>query len=152
MEDLNCRLHRVESLVIALDVDGVLAPWLEPDYGRMLLTLAAETNAELVWATGRNHQANQSIGPAIGLPPLAVVDLTGVEPNRAGVHWKVPHIAAWVGRRPLAWLDDEFQDSDFDWAATRTATGLPTLLVPVDERDGFESAHATTVRTWAAGR
>jgi hypothetical protein len=54
------------SLVIALDVDGVLAP--DPEHGQMLLDLAADLDAELVWATARGHQANWTAGPAAGLP------------------------------------------------------------------------------------
>jgi hypothetical protein len=144
------RGYAAETLVIALDVDGVLTPHLDPAYGRMLLDLAADTGADLVWATARNHHANEWIGPEIGLPPLTVIDMTGVAPKRAITHWKVPPVAAWAERRPLAWLDDEFRDADFEWAARRTDGGAPTLLVPVDDREGLNANHLALIRAWAA--
>ena len=138
--------------VIALDVDGVLAPWLYPDHGRMLLDLAHDLNAQLVWATGHGEQANRWVGPAIGLPDLPVVDMIGVEPVRAVAHWKASRIAAYADHRPLAWLDDEFQAADYAWAELRSAYGAPTLLVPVDERIGLDESHLAAIRTWRNGQ
>jgi hypothetical protein len=137
------------GLVIALDVDGVLAPWLDVDHGRMLLDTARDLNAQLVWATGHGEQANRWVGPAIGLPDLPVVDMTGAEPVRVVAHWKASRIAAYAGQRPLVWLDDEFQAADYTWAELRSAYGAPTLLVPVDERTGLDSSHLAAIRAWA---
>jgi hypothetical protein len=136
------------DLVIALDVDGVLAPWLDVDHGRMLLELAHDLNAQLAWATGHGEQANRWVGPAIGLPDLPVVDMTGVEPIRVVAHWKASRIAAYAGQRPLAWLDDEFHAADYTWAKLRSADVAPTLLVPVDERTGLNAGHLEAIRAW----
>lgn len=136
------------GLVIALDVDGVLAPWLDVDHGRMLLDTARDLNAQLVWATGHGEQANRWVGPAIGLP---VVDTTGAEPIRIVAHWKASRIAAYAGRRLLAWLDDEFQDADYTWAKIRSADVAATLLVSVDERTGLDGSHLAAIRAWRDG-
>jgi HAD domain in Swiss Army Knife RNA repair proteins len=175
----------MSRLVIALDVDGVLAPWgqpskkaagyrrvdthpagtqwahprrplqvwLHPSHGALLLGLAADLTAELVWLTSWNHHANDWIAPAIGLPPLPVINVAppaGVRP--ATQHWKRPAVAEWAAGRPLAWLDDEFQADDARWAADRTAARQRTLLVNVNEHHGFCAMHAAFVRSWARQR
>lgn len=124
--------------VIALDVDGVLMPWLKPEYGGWLLALA--DRAELVWATSWEHSANWHIGPHVGLPAMPVIEF----PHSV----KLPAVDAWCANRPMAWVDDWFSPDTYAWASGRIAWGLPTLLVPVDPTAGLQPVHCDLVATW----
>ncbi|SFR28876.1 hypothetical protein SAMN04488564_115185 [Lentzea waywayandensis] len=122
--------------------------WLDPSHGPWLLSLAAATGADLVWATTWEHEANEFIGPRIGLPELEWIDFGGRgADHRDGHHGKVPAITEWVGTRPIAWLDDDFQPRDQEWASSRP----DTLLVPVDPRKGIGADHLERVRAFLTG-
>lgn len=136
--------------------------WLHPGHGELLRTLAAETGLELVWATTWQHEANTLIGPAIGLDPLPVIEFPPADLEPVGMAyrwrrdggWKWPAVAAFAGEQPLAWLDDEFNDTTF--AAARATfdherQGCPTLLCQVDPRGGLRTGHADRIRAWATG-
>jgi hypothetical protein len=114
-------------------------PWLRPEYGRWLLTLA--DRGELVWASsGWGHQANWRIAPRAGLPRLPVIEFPGLV--------KLPVMQEWCGTRPLAWLDDWFDPGAHPWAAGRAAAGTPTLLVAVDPAAGLQERHCDDVSAW----
>jgi hypothetical protein len=114
---------------LLLDVDGVLNPtfsggqrqkllrtgdWLNTagyaeglrwplflykGHGGMLLKAALETGAELAWATTWNEEANQWVGPKVGLPKLPVLYAQrGAKPSTVLEQTK---------GRPFVWLDDE---------------------------------------------
>jgi hypothetical protein len=122
---------------------------LDAAVGSRLLDLAAVTDAELVWATAWEYEANTVLGPVLGLPPLEVIifEDTGIR-HREGHHGKLPTIDRWAGRRPLCWFDDEFQPADQGWAERRTATVAPTLLVPVDRHTGLTPDHLEVARAF----
>jgi hypothetical protein len=124
--------------IVALDVDGVLAPWLRPEYGRWLLALV--DRCELVWATSWEHDANGHIAPVIGLPLLRVIEF----PQAV----KLPSVDAWCGSRPLAWIDDFFDPAADSWADARNARGVPTLLVHVNSKKGLSARHCDAVSAW----
>ena len=70
--------------------------------------------------------------------------LPGADPGR---HWKLSAIDRYAGRhRPLAWIDDQFDDSCHRWAQARPA---PTELVTTDPAVGLIDAHVSRVRAWA---
>ncbi|WP_112272315.1 HAD domain-containing protein [Lentzea terrae] len=122
-----------------------LRVWLDPSHGPWLLSLAAATGADLVWATTWEHEANEFIGPRLGLPELEWIDFGGQgSDHRDGHHGKVPAITECAGSRPIAWLDDEFQRRDPQWAAARPGT----LLVPVDARKGIGIDHLEQVQAF----
>lgn len=127
--------------VVALDVDGVLMPWLKPGYGPWLLSLAGR--AELVWASSWEHSANFQVGPRIGLPELPVIEFPAAVKLRA--------VAGWCGSRPLAWLDDFHPEAHRSWSVARTRDGVPTLLVLVDPAEGLKPAHVGSVSAWLDG-
>lgn len=170
----------IEGLILAVDVDGVLAPsgqpskteagfrhvrthpagtrwanphkplkvWLHPDHGKLLLDLAGELDAALVWCTSWNGEANRWIGPEIGLPELPVLDVGAAGDHVNGVHWKAPAVRAWIGNRPLVWLDDDFGYGDHDWARARDAAGAPTLLVDIPPNLGVRDVDVAFVADW----
>jgi hypothetical protein len=46
----------------------------------------------------------------------------------------------------MAWVDDNFDESCFEWAERREQ---PTLLVPTETHLGLEEAHVEALRRWA---
>ncbi|HJZ36421.1 MAG TPA: hypothetical protein VJ204_09130 [Solirubrobacterales bacterium] len=99
---------------------------------------------ELVWATGWQARANDHFPALLGLPRLPYVDFGGAA-KFGSAHWKLEPLDAYAKGRPLAWVDDNFDDICFEWAAAREE---PTLLVPVDPRHGLRDEEAETLLTW----
>jgi hypothetical protein len=127
--------------------------WLNPHHGTLLTALIATTHLHPIWCTSWRHDANTHIGPRLGLPHLDVIDLprpaiTTSHPH--GYLWKRDHVATWAGTDPLAWIDDDFTTLDHQWAAHRTATTAPTLLVQPDPRTGLQPEHLHQVTAWNA--
>ena len=66
--------------------------------------------------------------------------------GRANAHWKLDAIDAFAGQRPLAWIDDAFNDACHEWAGARAA---PTLLVTTDPERGLTSRERGLLLAWA---
>jgi len=157
--------------LVLVDVDGVLNParheapgyrshWvfpaglahrllLNPSHGPMLIELADQTGAELVWATYWRNRANTWVAPRIGLPPLRFVPIPRRHKIGAGRSslgsWKARHVAAWAGPRPFVWLED---DAD---AVSRISEqpGLGQhLVVKVDPLIGLTAEHVQQAQAW----
>jgi hypothetical protein len=155
--------------LLFLDVDGPLIPFgaashptygddlepgshpllnrLDPAHGRRLAALPCE----LVWATTWMADANESVAPRIGLPPLAYVDWP--EPSefdehdeRRGLHWKTRALVAWAGGHPFAWVDDEITGTDRAWVAAHHCG--QALLHRVDPRRGLTDADYIALTDW----
>ncbi|MGA7396748.1 MAG: hypothetical protein WBW62_04805 [Solirubrobacterales bacterium] len=108
---------------------------------------------DLVWATGWQDRANDHLPTITGIGPLPVIefDQAGPAPSRfASAHWKLGPLDAWAPSRPLAWIDDSFDESCFEWAKSRESSGVPTLLVPTEPEIGLEEAQAVVLELWAA--
>ena len=168
-----------QAPVVAVDVDGVLNPtypghaaalgyqphayrgpgpdghpvagtvWLHPEHGRWLAQLAT-AGAQLLWCTSWRQLAATWIAPRLGLPDgLPVLDVTV-----SGVAWghqaKLFDLYQAVGDRPVAVLDDTFGGKDAAHAESRTHTGRPTLLVPVNPITGLRRTDVDTVLAWLA--
>jgi hypothetical protein len=158
--------------LLLIDVDGVLnpfdmnrnapAPGFELHYitvrdGRTFPVLlnrahgewlnALSEDFELVWATTWADQANEAIGPRIGLPTLPVV-----EPVRRGLYRveKFGPVREIVRGRPFAWLDDSFEYGVPQWARRRNGRWYPSLLVRPDPAIGLTETHIQTLREFAA--
>ncbi|MGH2915815.1 MAG: hypothetical protein ACRDMX_12600 [Solirubrobacteraceae bacterium] len=103
---------------------------------------------ELVWCSGWEERAAEHL-PAMVAAPAGLAHLTfGPVGPAAGRHWKLDAIEAHAGHsRPLAWIDDGFDDSCRDWARRRAA---PTELVSTDPAIGLTAAHADRLAAWAA--
>lgn len=107
---------------------------------------------ELVWASGWEERANEHLPHLLGLNgPLPFLRFRGA--SQAGsslrAHWKLDAIDAHAGQRPLAWIDDAFNDACERWARQRPA---PTLLVPTSPAAGLGDREADLLLEWARAR
>ncbi|WP_043626171.1 HAD domain-containing protein [Nonomuraea candida] len=156
--------------LILLDVDGVLNPWhrqgpswlsvdavcdgvtypvlLNPEHGPMLLRLARETGAELVWATTWQDDANRAIGPLIGLPELPVIPV-GSGAGALLVHPKTPPVADWVNRRPFVWFDDGLGRADRLYLKTHENVDR-FRIIDIGPRKGLTERHLRQAADWLA--
>jgi hypothetical protein len=82
---------------------------LDPEDGRQLLAL----KCPLVWATSWMGEANEVVGPRLGLPELPIVQWPDTDDQtEPGLHWKTAFRAAWAAGYPFGWLDDEITETD----------------------------------------
>ncbi len=111
-----------------------------------LLDLAALF--ELVWASGWEERANEHLPRLLGLPeelPFLRFERTV---GRSNAHWKLDAIDAYAGERPLAWVDDAFNDACHEWASVRSERA-PTLLVQTEPERGLTEREAALLARWA---
>ena len=154
-----------EKPILAVDVDGVVslfgfeeppdradARFEQIDGMVHCISIAARKRLQkladlydLVWATGWEDRANYSLPTLLGLPELPYLSFDGAA--RFGTaHWKLGPLQKYAGDRPLAWIDDSFDESCYEWADAREA---PTLLVPTQSDHGLEELQAETLEGWA---
>ncbi len=109
-----------------------------------LRALAAEF--ELVWASGWEEKAEEYLPGLLDLPHGLPFLRFERSPGRSHAHWKLAAIEEHAGGRPLAWIDDAFNDACHEWARERTA---PTLLVQTAPEHGLGAAEAQQLTRWA---
>ena len=107
---------------------------------------------EPVWASGWEEKANEYLPHLLGLPAaLPYISFSARE--NAGrsphAHWKLQSIAAYVGERPMAWIDDAHSPACHEWASARAA---PTLLVSTAPEQGLTAKEAGLLLEWARSR
>lgn len=143
--------------LLLVDVDGVISLFgfdaAAPPPGRPTLIdgvphllsfqaaevlLAVADRYDCAWCTGWKERANEHLPWLLDLPrgwpfvPLKVETRPG---SGVAGHWKLGAIDAFAGPdRPLAWIDDDFNEACFAWAAARSA---PTVLVECDPAVGL---------------
>jgi len=100
---------------------------------------------ELVWATGWEDKANDYLPTLLGLPELPHITFQGAA-RFGSAHWKLGPIDEYASDRAVAWIDDSFDESCFEWAEKRAQ---PTLLVPTEPQLSIEEAHVTALESWA---
>jgi len=161
-----------ERPILAVDIDGVISLFdfdqpIEP--GRtdpadipgqfhlidgMLHCISLETGPrlnrladayELIWASGWEDRANDHLPAILGVPELPHLTFDG-RARFGTAHWKLEAIEEYAGSRPLAWIDDNLDESCFEWARTRDA---PTLLVPTESDVGLTESHVGALESWA---
>ena len=122
---------------------------LNPEHGRRLLALPCD----LIWATAWMDDANEWIGPRIGLPELPVLSADPDDPEaedesteRPGLHWKTQALIEWADGRPFAWVDDEITDIDRLWVEESHAG--PALLHRVDPQRGLTEDDFAVLEVW----
>jgi hypothetical protein len=103
---------------------------------------------ELAWASGWEEKANEYLPHLLGLPALPHLSferrVRGTRHSNA--HWKLDSIDAYAGSRPLAWIDDAFNEACHEWASAR---GAPTLLVQTMPASGLTQREAEILERWA---
>ncbi len=160
-----------DAPVLAVDIDGVISLFgfdrsVEPGTGDpskapgefhlidgMLHCIALETGPrltrlaksyELVWASGWEDRANDSLPGILGVPELPYLTFDG-RARFGTAHWKLEALEEWGGTRPLAWIDDSLDSSCQRWAEKRSA---PTLLVPTESDVGLLDVHVEALERW----
>jgi hypothetical protein len=151
--------------VLAIDVDGVISlfGFDEPptrDVARFELidgmvhciSLAAGERLrrldefyEMIWATGWEEKANDYLPNVLGVPELPVLNFKGAA-RFGSAHWKLAPLDKYSVGRPVAWIDDSFDESCYEWARKRAN---PTLLVPTESAIGLEEGHTEALIDWA---
>jgi hypothetical protein len=153
--------------LLLVDVDGVISlfgfavdrrppgTWLNVEGIPHLISAAAAEHLlalsdhfELTWCTGWEEKANDHLVAALGLP-RALPYLTFAAAPATTAHWKLAAIDAHAGDRPLAWVDDAFNDACRAWATARPA---PTLLVETSPADGLEAPQVSELIRFARDR
>jgi hypothetical protein len=153
--------------ILAVDVDGVISLFgfeQPPDSsearfelvdgmmhcislpaGRRLARLSK--HYELIWATGWEDKANYYLPLILGLPELPHLTFDGAA--RFGTaHWKLGPLEAYCRGRAMAWIDDNFDESCYEWARARPE---PNLLVPTEADVGLHEAETEALIAWASG-
>jgi hypothetical protein len=123
-------------------IDGI-PHFLSSGAAEHLLALASIF--DLVWASGWEEKANEYLPHLLGLPELTHLSFER-SVGRTNAHWKLDAIDAYAARRPLAWIDDAFNEACHEWASVR---GAPTLLVQTTPAKGLTRREAQTLEGWA---
>jgi hypothetical protein len=153
--------------ILAVDVDGVISLFgfdetpdtsvarfqlidgqvhcISLQAGKRLLRLAA--HYDLIWASGWEDKANYYLPSMLGLPELPHLTFDG-SATFGSAHWKLGPLDAYSKGRAVAWIDDNFDESCYEWARARPE---PTLLVPTEPQLGLEEAETEALIAWASG-
>ena len=102
---------------------------------------------DLVWATGWEDKANYYLPNLLGLPEFPHLTFDGAA-RFGSAHWKLGPLDEYGRGRAMAWIDDNFDESCYQWARDRTE---PTLLIPTEAHLGIEEAHTEALIAWARG-
>jgi hypothetical protein len=149
--------------LLAVDIDGVVSLFgfeERPERTQLQLVdgvphcislvagdrlLRLSQSFELVWASGWEDKANFYLPQILGLPELPHIsfDIAG---RSGAAHWKLTGMDGYCGERPIAWIDDNFDQSCYEWAQRRPE---PTLLVPTEPHLGLEEGHVEALNAWA---
>ena len=153
--------------ILAVDVDGVISIFgfdepPGPDVARFelidgvvhcislhageRLTRLAE-RFELIWASGWEEKANYYLPAMLGLPELPHLTFDGAA-RFGSAHWKLGPLEEHCRGRALAWLDDNLDESCYEWARERPE---PTLLMPTESADGLQEIETEALLAWAQG-
>jgi hypothetical protein len=155
--------ERFDKPLLFVDIDGVLSvfgfsptarpagTWLDVDGVPHLISAAAAEHLlalvsvfDLVWCSGWEEKADEHLVRVLNLPVrppfLTFTVATGT------AHWKLGAVERYAADRPMAWIDDGFDESCHAWAAARAA---PTLLVPTDPAVGLDDAAAACLERFA---
>jgi hypothetical protein len=152
--------------ILAVDVDGVISLFgfdEAPDRSQASFELVdgmvhcislvagarlrrLSEHFDLVWATGWERRANEHLLDILDLPELPFLSFDGARFGTAD--WKLRPLGEYAAGRPLAWIDDSFDESCYAWARERPE---PTLLLPIESHLGLEEVQVEALIAWAGG-
>jgi hypothetical protein len=125
------------------NVNGI-PHYIKDSAGAHLRALSA--HFELVWATGWEETANEHLPHILDLGrELPFLTFDG-RVAAGACHWKIEAIEEYAGRRPVSWIDDNFDQSCYDWAERRAAR---TLLIETERHVGMHDAHCEQLINFA---
>jgi Swiss Army Knife RNA repair-like protein len=155
--------EELDKPLLFVDIDGVISlfgfppatppegTWTSVDGVPHLISATARRHLlvlarafDLVWCSGWEEKADEHLAPALALPVRPPFLTFSAAP--ATGHWKLDAVERHAGGRPLAWVDDAFDDSCHAWAAARRA---PTLLVATDPALGIGDEHVARLEAFA---
>ncbi|MEV7677181.1 hypothetical protein ACFRR7_12840 [Streptomyces sp. NPDC056909] len=139
--------HLMRPSLWARTQPGPLPVLLNPGHGAELLALTGLY--ELVWATTWEDDANEWIGPLLGLPELPYIawpETHGWAPR--GTLWKTRYVLEYAAGRPFAWVDDEITSYDREWVDREHLAAA--LLLYVDPGTGLTRPDFDALAEWAA--
>lgn len=153
-----------EKPVLAVDVDGVVSLFgfeetpelpaasfemvdgiihcISLATGNLLRELAG--HFDLVWASGWEDRTTR-LARILDLPEYPYLTFGG-DAQFGTADWKLGPLGKYAEGRPLAWVDDSFDESCYRWARSRPE---PTLLVGVEPRLGLQEEHVEALLGWA---
>jgi hypothetical protein len=102
---------------------------------------------ELIWATGWEDKANYYLPALLDLPELPHLTFDGAA-RFGSAHWKLGPLEEHCRGRSLAWLDDNLDESCYEWARQRPE---PTLLMPTRSARGLQDTETEALLAWAEG-
>jgi hypothetical protein len=119
-----------------------MLPCISLRAGKRLERLAEQF--DLVWASGWEEKANFYLPTALGIAEMPHITFDGAA-RFGSAHWKLGPLDQYGGDRALAWIDDNFDESCYQWARERQA---PTLLVPTDPAIGLQEVETEALIAW----
>lgn len=99
---------------------------------------------EIVWASGWEARSTE-LGRQLQLPEYPYLTFKGAA-RFGSAHWKAQPLEKYARGRPLAWVDDSFDERCYEWARSRRP---PTLLIEVEAHLGLQGVHADALTAWA---
>jgi hypothetical protein len=153
----------LDKPLLAVDIDGVISLFgfeERPPHTQLQLVdgvphcislvtgerlLRLSERFELVWASGWEDKANFYLPDILGVPELPHISFD-VAARVGGAHWKLTGMESYADGRSIAWIDDNFDASCYEWAERRAE---PTLLVPTEPHLGLEEGHVEALNAWA---
>src|ERR1700721_1012422 len=98
-----CRCHQnwIQRRVRPAGSGGSFKLQMNPAVGNSLLQLSNEFNADLIWMTTWEEDANREVGPWIGLPRLEVIPCP-IRPYA----WKGGGFGAWKAKQAADWANN----------------------------------------------
>lgn len=101
--------------------------------------------ADAYYISDWRGESHEQIGKLLMMPELDWINDDPFRPHAHEFSSRALAITAFFSGRPVAWLDDEIDESDRRWAEQREA---PTLLVQPNQDVGLQSHHIASVNSW----
>lgn len=101
--------------------------------------------ADAYYISDWRGNSHDQIGRLLMMPELDWINDDPFRPHAREFSSRALAITAFFGGRPVAWLDDEINESDQRWAEQREA---PTLLIKPNQDIGLQLEHMASVNSW----